>query len=154
MGRSQFCEGKTLCDWEYTLVIGTLFSTPLKIKPICFGSLKFENMTLCTHSKHAVVDSLTVKTAGRFYLISSSLQLILQPECTLSYPGETEHVGCFPGIPVPGWSRAKYKDASRERLSLVLSRVSSTPLPPMLGQFWKNCLKHKTEKVRIKGKGI
>lgn len=80
-------------------------------------------MSLCTCSKPAVVDSLTIKTAGRFYLISSALQLILQSECTLSYPGESERVGCFPGIPVPGWARAKYKDAEQgASLSLVLSR--------------------------------
>lgn len=55
-----------------------------------------------------------------FYLISSALQVMLQPECTLSYRGETEHIGYFPGIPGPGWSRAKYKVAE-QGASLVLS---------------------------------
>jgi len=108
------------------------------------------------HSKPAVVDNFTIKTAGRLYLVSSALQLTLQSECTISYPGETERAGCFPVIPVPGWSRAKHKDTERgASLSLsLLCSLSSTALPPVLRQFWKNCLKHKPEKVSIKGRGI
>lgn len=79
---------------------------------------------------------------------------MLQLDCTLFYPRETVNVGYFPGISVPHWSIAKYKDAEHHiSLSLMLS-VSSTPIPPMLRQFWKNCLKHKTGKVRVKRRDI
>lgn len=34
---------------------------------------------------------------------------------------QTEKIGCFPGILVPGWSGAKYNDAEQGASLLVLS---------------------------------
>lgn len=121
---------KTLTsDWECgTLVTDVLFSISMKWEP--FTVLKI----WAKGSKPIVIGSLTIKTPGKFYFMSSACSMSCKPmkNCT-----NQEH-GMFPGIPVPSWPETKCSDAEWGVSVLVLSECvyhsSSSHARPAL---WK-----------------
>lgn len=131
------------CDWECgTLATDVLFSISMKWEP-------FTVLSRGTHRKPTVTDSLTVKTPGKFYFMSSACSMSCKPMKTCP---KQEH-WMFPGIPVPSWPETKCSAAEWGVSVLVLS-VSATPVPPMLGQLFGNCLKNKIESQDQRKKDI
>lgn len=111
-----------------------------------------ENMSQGIHSKPTVIDSL--RWLLRLLESFISCQVLAVWAANPWKPVQTKNMGCFLGFLFPVGLKPNAMMLSGEYLSFCSLSVSTTPVPPMLGHLFGNCLKHKIESQDQRKKDI